>query len=68
METESGFYYIGSQKHNIVSVNATYVADLLASMGYTEVKSSSCYGDPDLMYTFQDKNMLGYMFVSGVKR
>ena len=68
METESGFYYIGSQKHNIVSVNATYVADLLASMGYTEVKSSSCSGDPDLMYTFQDKNILGYMFVSGVKR
>ena len=67
MEPESAVYYIGSQKHNIVSVNAAFVADLLKTFGYTDIKSSSCSGDPKLLHTFQDNNILGYMFLSGRK-
>ena len=67
MEPESAVYYAGSQKHTIVSVNAAFVADLLKTIGYTDVKSSSCPGDPELLHTLQDEHLLGYMFLSGTK-
>ena len=66
MEPESGVYYTGSQKHVVVS--APFVADVLRSIGYSDVKSVSCHGDPNLLHTFQDENLLGDMFVSGVKK
>lgn len=68
MDRESGFYYIGSQKHAIVSVNAEYVADLLRSIGFSDVRCSTCRPtDLTLLHTFQDESILGYMFVSGEK-
>ena len=68
MEPESGVYYTGSQRHVIVSLSAPFVADVLRSIGYSSVKNISCPGDPKLLHTFQDENLLGYMFVSGVKK
>ena len=67
MEPESGFYYVGSRKFDIVSVNSAYVTSLLKEIGFRDVKSSLCVGNEKLLSTFQDKNILGYMFVSGEK-
>ena len=68
MEPESGVYYTGSQRHVVVSLSTFFVADVLRSIGYSDIKSVSCPGDPKLLHTFQDENLLGYMFVSGVKK
>ena len=68
MEPESGVYYTGSQRHEVVSLSAPFVADVLRSIGYSDVKGVSCPGDPKLLHTFQDENLLGFMFASGVKK
>ena len=68
MEKESGVYMTGSTPHGIVNVRADYVADLLKSIGFTDIKSYSCPGDPEKMYTYQDHDILGFLFVSGTKK
>ena len=66
MEPESGVYYTGSQKHEVVCVSAPFVADVLRSNGFSDVKSSSCPSDPPVLPILQDTAQ-GYMFVTGVK-
>ena len=67
MERENGVYLTGSTEHGIVNVSADYVADLLSSIGFSDVKKSSCRGDPAVMRTYQDDDILGFLFVSGTK-
>ena len=68
MKAEKGEYYIGSQKHGLVNVNSTFVEDVLRSIGFRDVKSKMCPCDTVEQQTFQDADLLGYMFVSGVKK
>ena len=65
MESEGEYYFIGSQKHDIVSVHAVYVADLLRSIGYTDaLVQVICHSCTHFrMKTFWDS----YMFVCGQK-
>ena len=68
MKAEKGEYYIGSQKYGVVNVNSTYVEDVLKNIGFYDVKSNMCPCDTAVVQkTFQDADLKGYMFVSGVK-
>ena len=67
MHRESGTYYVSSTPHTLVNITATYVTEQLKNLGFSEVRSYSCPGDPEAMKKLQDEDMLGYMFLTGVK-
>ena len=67
MHHESGIYYAGSTSFSLVNTSASFVAKELEGLGFTDVRGCSCPGDPKAMKSLQDGDLLGFMFVSGVK-
>ena len=67
MEREVGTYYIGSTPFDIVNVSESHVVEQFLCLGFPDVRSYTCPGDPETMKTQQDKDMLGYMFLVGTR-
>jgi hypothetical protein len=67
MRNESGVYYAGSTPFRLINATADFLGSLLEGHGFRDVRSYSCPGDPEAMKRYQDEDLIGFMFVSGVK-